>query len=1306
MTPKHATRKSFIALFIIYLVSGLLVTLLLYNSWKEKEESHFTEHLVILDTGFHSSIQMYRLAMESFFYNSLNTPEVQALLNSCTTASENQINSLRGQLYRTLYPVYQRMRNANLMQLQFYTPDGTSFLRFHQPEQCGDSLLAARPVIQKSIAGHCVVQGFEGGRTRVSFSYAFPIFYENNYVGGVEVAVSTCSIIDSLKELAPERDYLFILQKEKAEKFLFKQQRWLYTESDLHPQYLQVDANAILPGSPKPLSNEIQTLNRLLRNKPAIQQSMNETQAIAHNDEVSKTHYTVCFLPISNVEKVFTGYLISYIKDSFPAQNRKEYLLWYISVLVLLGAFFVLLLKLRIQNNTLIREEENLLTIANTLAEGVYVQDVTGIITIVNAAVTNLLGYTEKELLGQLAHEVFHYHDKNQQALEFCAIHQASINNKDYDGEEIFLTKDGRFLQVKVSCRSIIENGQSSGLVVAFHDISDRKEMENQLLESELVQRTLMESLPVAMVIIDEQTKIIEHVNPTAEEILGLDSQKIVGHICHKFICPADMNRCPISDLNQEIDSSDRIILRKGTTPVPVLKTVRRVILHGESKLLECFIDISIRKEAEQAMLQANRAKSDFLANMSHEIRTPMNAILGMTHLTLGTSLTEQQRDYLTKSHRAAKSLLGILNDILDFSKVEAGKMTLENIDFNLCDILDNVLYVTEIKVYDKDITLTAGVHRDVPKKILGDPLRLEQVLINLAGNAAKFTEHGFVKIWVTSSPLADNRVELTFTVQDSGLGIKPEELNELFTPFTQADASTTRRFGGTGLGLSISSRLIKLMGGTLEVESKEKTGSKFFFTVPFELGIPEKPPVNITDAHILIIDPQQNSSEMLEECLASMGGIPTVVYDSGKALEHFATKNFDLLFIAEEVYDSISDALCQHVTGHQIILTSQGEKRHAVFSSEKRKVFLPKPVGYSSFVQALRLALHGTTDTTQYSQKVKFAPAEILVVEDNIVNQQVAQALLHEMGLSVSLVNNGKEALELLEQKDFDLVFMDIQMPVLDGFETTKQIRAQPQWKDLPIIAMTAYVTHKESKEIIAIGMNDHLTKPIEVNKLAATLKNWLTVVSEKEKQTTPPNQVVPHQSILNIEAALPRFANNKKLYDNALRFTVASHANSIDKLSILLEKNKEDQAQIFLHTMRGEMGTIGAETVFDLCSKLEHALRNKQTETAPLLLDELAEALNQLTNSVNKQQNNKKNVTKTTISKKTLKHMETLLTALHLQRPLDCNKAIKQLLEKEGLEECYPDIRKIQQLIDNYAFAKASPLARKLYQTMQQTL
>ncbi len=564
MKQKSRSKWIFGGMLILYLISGLLITFLLYKSWDDKEKSHFSEYQSLLDTGFLSSVQMYRLAMESFFYNSLNTIDVQKILDKSMGVSLDEEARLRGHLYRMLYPVYERMRNARLMQLQFYTPEGYSFLRFHEPERYGDFLINARPVIQKSIGERRIVQGFEGGRLRAAFSYAFPLFYQGIYVGGVEVAVSARSIIESLKELDPAREYSFVLQKDRAELHLFKEQRWIYTESHIHPKYLEMDINAILPESPKPLSANVNTLNDFLRSDPSVQRRMDQKKAFALNQKAGDIYYTVCFLPVSDINGLFTGYLISYSRDSFSRENVTEHVLWFIGLMILLKAFFFLLLKLHVQSRALMREEESLRTINNTLAEGVYVQDVKGKILRVNTSALRMLGYTKEELIGQSSHDLFHYHEKNQQSQDDCHIHQAIVRGGGYDGEEIFLTRDGQFLQMKVSSRAIFQDGKAAGAVVAFHDVSHRKKMEEQLRESEEIQRTLMASMPMAMVIIDEETKLIEHVNPAAETILNTSADRIVGHVCHKFICPAEINHCPISDLGQVVDSSDRVVLRSG----------------------------------------------------------------------------------------------------------------------------------------------------------------------------------------------------------------------------------------------------------------------------------------------------------------------------------------------------------------------------------------------------------------------------------------------------------------------------------------------------------------------------------------------------------------------------------------------------------------------------------------------------------------------------------------------------------------------------------------------------------------------
>ncbi len=1311
MEQNYRFKQELGILLFFYLAGCALLSFFLYNSWQEEEKKHFSRDQIILDTGLISSEQTYHLVVENFFRNSLDTMAVQSILREKIDAKIDAKNgakkeeeaSLRRRLYRLLTPAYNKMRKDGLMHLQFYDPDGESFLRFDQPEHHGDLLQSTRPVIAQSIDKCSAVQGFSGGRLQAAaFSYTFPIFSQGSYLGGVEVAVSVQSILVSLLHLDPGRQYSFVLHKESILPHLLTKYPQHYKKTLIHDGYLETGSSSSIEGAGLQ-SVDTSAINDFLRQSSFAQKSMDKKESFVFNRQVKKEFYTICFRSIADSKGGFIGYLISYARDSFPYENSREYLLWYLVDLALLTLSFFLFARLRIQGKILMSEQENLITINNTLSEGVYVQDISGKIIRVNNAASQILGFTKEEMLGRFAHDLFHFQDENK-AEQNCRILQGILTDGGYDGEDYFQTKDRRLLQVRVSCRSIVKKGKATGAVVAFHDVGKRKKMEKQLRESEFVQRTLMESMPVAMVIIDEESKKIEHINSAAETLLDISVAEVVGNVCHKFICPADVNRCPISDLGQVIDSSDRVVLRAGRTPVPVMKTVRKVMINGKSKLLECFIDISARKQAEEAMMQANQAKSDFLANMSHEIRTPMNAILGMTHLTLSTDLTELQRDYLTKSHRAALSLLGILNDILDFSRVESGKMELESIDFDLCDILDNVLYVTEMKVYGKDVELTAGAHGDVPRFLKGDPLRLEQVLINLAGNAAKFTEQGYIKIWVDAVESSADEVKLIFAVQDTGVGMKPEQMDQLFQPFVQADASTSRHFGGTGLGLSISNRLITLMGGVLDVRSEEGVGSTFFFTIPFNLGEQQKLPVDIAGQHILIADSHENTCEVLLGHLTFLGARPVAVHDGNAALQLMNEENFDLLIAAKKMPDMPGRILQQKFAGSVIVIESQGKIRNTSDSLPGKEMILSRPVGYKSLVQLLQLLLKGTSGTDERGKIARFAPAQILLAEDNVVNQQVAQALLEEIGLSVSVVNNGQEALNTLKKRTFDLVFMDIQMPVLDGFEATRQIRLQPQWKDLPIIAMTAYVTEQERAEMISSGMDDHLAKPIEVEKMVTLLKKWLPVTGMEQGLITHQPSATPTPEVINTAAALPRFAGNKELFHKALVSTAATYEGCAAELEKLLEEERLEEAQFFAHTLRGVMGNIGAEHIFLLASELEESLIEKTENNRDAAIERLAAAIKEFVSHVEamvNQTSKKGDSEQQSCDITPAVLMGDLLEALRLHRPVDSRRIMEELRGVEEVEEWYPLslVGQLSTLVENYEFDKAFALASKLH-------
>jgi PAS domain S-box-containing protein len=1294
---KMEDRLSFL---IVALCCTIGLGFFLHHNWKIKENSHYSEHQAILDTAYRASIQMYHLAMESFFTNSLNTPQILDILEQGLDSHDTQRDLARGKLYRILYSSYESMKRQNLLQLQFHLADGTSFLRFHQPENYGDQLFEARPGVRICNQEMRVVQGLENGKTGSGFRYIFPLTHHGRHLGSVEVGVTVKSILDALKVLDPEREYAYVLNKKLAEAFLFSEQKWLYSSATIHESYLVEDANAVLPNSPTPLSTEAMALNGRLRSRTDVHQAMLEGKSLAVTETLEGILYTVSFLPMHDVGDRLSGYLITYTPDPVVAKFRQEYLSLLSYAILALGAIIGLVWRLRNRTHALDSVRQNLESMNNALAEGVYVQDFKGIINRVNPACCQLLGYSEEEMMGHEAHDLFH-RDAEQKKIpkEMCPFFLMIHNGEAYNGDEFFLSKDGTMLTVEVASRPIFQNGEIVGSVTAFHDITERTQteaalrkseeigrklstaveqspasviitntegiieyvnakfvqqsgysveeaigqkpsiqksglmsaevyadlwstitsgnewkgvlqnrhkndslywesvsispirdeneaithfiaikediserirMEEEIRDNQGIQRTLMESLPVGLVIIDAETKIIEQVNPFAANLFGAETEAIVGNICHNFLCPANLAACPIFDLGKTVDNSDRIMIRADGSRIPVLKTVRKMSIKGRGKLLECFIDIRERKQAEdllrktnqqlesaiitaemltQQAEEANQAKSSFLANMSHEIRTPMNAVLGMMHLALRTEMTTQQRNFISKAEQSAEFLLGLLNEILDFSKIEAGKLDLEKVVFDLHDILDNLILVISERLHEKeDIEFTVCVAHEVPTKLWGDPLRLGQVLINLAGNATKFTENGEIRITVRlREPVTDGRALLRFEVFDTGIGLDSRQMEGLFNPFTQADTSTTRQFGGTGLGLSISQRLVRLMGGDIRVKSTLGEGSLFYFDVQFKIidtASTQAISENIRKKKILVIDDRGSARESLQEALWSLGMASECASSGLEAITILkrASSNepFDLVFIDREMPDMDGFEVYQALSAdpditHKPKAVLLNSKKHLEECDEKVSdnfLIVQKPISLVSLKSILQedetkqKTLHLDTPVADAGPDVRFprfTGGRVLLVEDNHFNQLVGLGMLENAGLEVQVACNGQEAIDYVISERFDAVLMDIQMPVMDGLEATRRIRELPGCRELPIIALTALATKDEAERIVAAGTDDHLVKPIEYNLLFNTLSRWLTV--DKISISTHPNTLsVPMLARIQTTSAITR--------------------------------------------------------------------------------------------------------------------------------------------------------------------------------------
>ncbi|MBN1231716.1 MAG: response regulator [Anaerolineales bacterium] len=653
-------------------------------------------------------------------------------------------------------------------------------------------------------------------------------------------------------------------------------------------------------------------------------------------------------------------------------------------------------------------------------------------------------------------------------------------------------------------------------------DSEDRRNTEFKLLQSDIRYRAIFNGVEDAIIVLSLEDGKVMDVNKKACEIFGYKREKFLEKTLKDYVSEEylEKGRKVISGELPSNRAYECINIKADGTRFPVSTTMSINTVAGESRILSVVRDITEQKAIETELIRARseaeaatQAKSEFLANMSHEIRTPLNAIYGMAGLLEETPLNNEQRDFLDTIRGGSETLLTVINDILDYSKIEAGKMELELRPFSLRDCVETVLDLLAEKAGEKELELGCVFSEDVPHVILGDVTRLRQILVNLIGNAIKFTEKGEVALFVESLSIEGQATELTFRVRDTGIGIPEDMIHCLFQSFSQVDTSTTRKYGGTGLGLAISSQLVKQMGGKIWVESEEGKGSFFCFTIPVEVDtsapseIPLENQSTLIGKRILIVDDNETNRLILIKQTKPWGMIAHAYASGQEALSAIEDgMEYDVAILDMKMPQMDGFQLAQEIKDRKdtvdvpVIILSSMMRTHERGSDPEVYAFLNKPIKTSSLYDMLISSLGEGMDKSKKGSQERIIdpslgetiPLNILLAEDNLINQKIAKNIFKRMGYEIKIVNNGLEALEALEKENYDVVFMDIQMPKMDGETAVKEIRKRwPREKQTWIVAMTAHALEGDRERFLEMGMDDYVAKPIRIEELERAIKN-----------------------------------------------------------------------------------------------------------------------------------------------------------------------------------------------------------------------
>jgi len=865
-------------------------------------------------------------------------------------------------------------------------------------------------------------------------------------------------------------------------------------------------------------------------------------------------------------------------------------------------------------------------SLLQSIPDLVWMKDPNGVYITCNKRFEDFFGATKEEIRGKTDYDFvpkdladfFREHDK--MAME--------SNTPLSNFEEIPFANDGHKEYLQTTKNGVRDaKGDILGVMGIGRDFTEIRDKGEQLRQSEILFRGLYENMnsgvAIYEVVDDGEDFVFKDVNNAAQKIDGYTKEELIGfRVTEKFPAIKEMG---LFDVFQRVNKTGI----GEHFPVSFYNDGRLfawrenyVYKLPSGELVAIYDDVTQKKLSEEALKEAKLkaeeasiAKSRFLANMSHEIRTPMNAILGLSEMMLDADLEPKQLDHLKKIYSSSKMLLGIINDILDYSKIEANKLELEYKTFPLENIFEQLRVIFSQTAIKQKVSLYLRKAKDLPSEIVGDEFRLTQILANLLSNALKFTHKGDVVVGIELLKKYENRVSIRFSVSDTGIGMDEYEIAKLFNPFTQADSSTTRKYGGTGLGLSISKRLVEAMGGELNVESKKGEGTLFRFDIDCEVASwGEVGRAIFSDkCKILIVDDQEISRVILKEMIEALGCEPNVATNGNEALEMILgaekeKSGFDMVLMdwsmpemdGKEAIGEINRLEKEGILKTKIpkiIMVSAHSAEDIKLENIDIDYFLPKPITKSSLLDAIIAVKKGVRyrgETREARVFPNFSNIRVLLAEDNKLNQEVAFMMLQKVGIAPIIANNGKEAVEIFfaSGEKFDLVLMDLQMPIVGGYEAAEAIRSHN--KDIPIIALTAAAMIEDRQKVLEAGMNDHLGKPIETNKLYSAIAKWCNVkIEDVEKiKNETKNGAKVDSAALDTSFILNLVNGDKEALNGLLHTFLVQLEGSFEELPMML-KSDPLSARSMIHTLKGVSGNMGAKGLFLMCQGLEGSLK-----------------------------------------------------------------------------------------------------------------